>query len=270
MRTRRIGAGIAFAWVACGVGAQQPIVVQTLSCSGGEPLWRLEASRTTGTYSALTAKGKREVVFRGTLQTLASATPPMMVWRGDSTHLPRETLVVTVREETCRSSAAGNPASTHRAMLSLKSGEAVAGCCTVRSAYDARSAPVVNFAARSPDDWARFLPDLMPAITSCLARSGGRAKWISKAEPVAQKQATVRVVEMNGQAFDCTVALSGRGVPSIERVSPDALPGVRNGVPATPLFYPVREPPPMVSCGRLERVLGKNNAVQGYLHYDPC
>jgi hypothetical protein len=260
-------AGVAATCIACGALAQQPVVVQSLTCVGEEPFWRLDANRTTGTYTALAAKGKREVVFRGSLQSLSFPSPPVMVWRGDSTHLPRETLVATLREEACRSTMAEGPPKTHRVMLSLKAGEAVTGCCTVRAAYDARTAPAANFAAKNPDDWARFLPDLLPAMNLCLTRSGGRAKWIARAAPAGRTAASVRVVEADGQALDCTADLTGRGVPTIARVPVTAptLAGAGN-----PLFHPARDQTPMVSCGRLERVLGKNNAVQGYLHYDPC
>lgn len=247
--------------------AQQPIVVQTMTCVGEEPFWRLDANPTTGTYSALTAKRKREVVFRGSLQSLSFLSPPVLVWRGDSTHLPRETLVATVREEACRSTMADGPPMTHRAILSLKAGEAVTGCCTVRAAYDARTAPVANVAAKNPDDWARFLTDLLPAMSLCMTRAAPRARWIARAAPLDQTQATVRIVDIDGQALDCTANLTGRGVPAIVRVAAGAppLPGAGN-----PRFLPAREQPPMVSCGKLERVVGKNNAVLGYLHYDPC
>lgn len=264
---RRFALAAALAACAVPLHAQQAIVVQSLTCVGEEPFWRLDANRSTGTYSALAAKGKREVVFRGSLQSLAFLSPPVMVWRGDSTHLPRETLVASLREEACRSTMADGPPRTHRAILSLRAGEAVTGCCTVRAAYDARTAPVASFAAKNPDDWARFLPDLLPAMNLCVTRSAGRAKWITRAAPISPTTATVRIVENDGQALDCTAELTGRGVPTITRVAATApaLPGAGN-----PLFYPAREQPPMVSCGKLERVLGKNNAASGYLHYDPC
>jgi hypothetical protein len=265
MWRRSIAVGIAAAGMACGASAQQPIVVQSMACVGEEPFWRLDANRTTGSYSALAAKGKREVVFRGSLQSLSFLTPPVLVWRGDSTHQPRETLVATVREEACRSTMADGPPKTHRVFLSLKPGEGVTGCCTVRAAFDARTAPVANFAVKGPDDWARFLPDLLPAMNLCLARGGARAKWIARAVPRGRDAATVRIVEGDGQMLDCTAGLTGRGVPVIVRNPPPSSPGAAN-----PLFYPAREQSPMVSCGKLERVLGKNNVVQGYLHYDPC
>lgn len=239
--------------------AQQVAIVQGFECRGDDPTFRLDANRTSAQFDWATAKGKREVVFRGALQPLAP--PQMVVWRGDSTHLPRETLVVTLREEACQGTA------THRAVLSVKAGEAMLGCCTVRTGYDTRIAPVANFAAKKPDDWARLLPDLLPAINLCIAREGNRAKWVAGAAPTSQGTGVVRVVETTGVSVDCVAELAGRGTPKIDAVATanPPLPSAGN-----PLFYPPREPPPMVNCGKLERVVIKSGALAGYLHYDPC
>lgn len=126
------GLAAALAGMAGIVGAQQPVILQGLECRGDEPGWRLDANRTSAVYSTPGPKGKREVVFRGSVQALSTVAPAAVVWRGDSTHLPRETLVVTLREEACPSAAADFPAPTHRAVLSLRAGEALTGCCAVR------------------------------------------------------------------------------------------------------------------------------------------
>ena len=263
---RRAALVPALAAVSGFVGAQQPIVVQALDCRGEEPGWRLDATRAAATHTTLSPKGKREVVFRGSLQALSFLTPPVVVWRGDSTHLPRETLVATVREEACRSTMADGPPSTHRAVLSVRAGEAVTGCCTVRAGFDARVAPVANFAGKKPDDWARLLPDLAPAINACIAREGARAKAVATAWPM-NRMAGVRIVEAGGATVDCVVEATGRGTTTITAVNAasPALPNAGN-----PLFYPAREPPPIVACGRLERALNSRGALIGYLHYDPC
>ena len=141
------------------------------------------------------------------------------------------------------------------------------GCCTVRTGYDARIAPVANFATKNPDDWARLLPDLLPAINQCVAREGNRAK-----------------VDRQGHADNAGDRCGPdgrnhrrlgrlRGGPRGTRHAEDrprqrrgrALPGAGN-----PIFYPPRDPPPIVNCGKLERVVPKSGAVAGYLHYDPC
>ena len=249
------------------VAQQQPIVVQGLDCRGEEPFWRVDAGRASAQYSSLGPRGKREVVFSGSLQTLSFLTPPMTVWRGDSTHLPKETLVLSLREEACASTMKEGPALSHRAVLSLRPGEAVTGCCTVKAGYDAKAAPVPNYAAKSFDDWAHYLPDMLAGMNLCLAREGAKAKWISKAWPMNHGNGLVRVVQTDGKSVDCVVDLTGRGNPRIDPVNPadPPLPNVGN-----PIYYPARDVPPIVACGRLERVLGKGGALAGYLHYDPC
>ena len=240
---------------------QQVAVVQGFECRGDDPSFRLDANRASAQFALVGPKGKREVVFRGALQPLVYAPPQLVVWRGDTTHLPRETLVVTLREEACGGAA------THRAVLSVKAGEAMLGCCTVRTGYDARIAPVANFTTKNPDDWARLLPDLLPAINQCVAREGNRAKWIARAVPITQGTGVVRMVETSGGAVDCVADLAGRGTPKIDPVGAADAPPPGAG---NPLFYPPRDPPPIVNCGKLERVVTKSGAVAGYLHYDPC
>ena len=257
-------AGAAFVAVAA---AQQAVVVQTLECRGDDPGWKLDANRASALYSASGAKGKREVVFRGSLQALPNLTPPLVVWRGDSTHLPRETLVVMLREEACRATGPDSPPSTYRATVSVRTSEAASGCCNVRAGYDARVAPAANYSTKKPDDWARLLPDLMPAINACFLREGARGKWVAKAWPVNAGMAGVRIVETSGVTVDCVTDLAGRTTPTIDAAKPADPPQPPGG---NPLFYPAREQPPIVSCGVLERVLNSRGATVGYLHYDPC
>ena len=119
-------------------------------------------------------------------------------------------------------------------------------------------APVANLGAK--DDWSRGLPDMLPAIAACLSREGNRAQSVAGASPAGSGTIRVRMIEGNG-AVDCTVDAGGRGAPSIAPAGPASATG--------PLFYPAREPPPIVACGRLERVQLRSGTA-GYLHYEPC
>jgi hypothetical protein len=259
---RKWTAAVLVGAVAAAVSAsppQQPIVVQGLDCRGDDPSWRLDANRASAVFTAQ-APRKREVVFRGSLQTLASVAPPTVVWRGDTTHLPRETLILTAREEACTSPAgAGN----HRAIMSIRAGEAVTGCCLARAGYDARAAPVANLGAKGADDWSRQLTDLLPAINACVTREGARLKAVANASPQGSSSVKVRLMSTTGAVLDCSADASGRGTPSLAAVADAPAPG-------SPLYYPPRDPPPLVSCGKLERVLTPRGALAGYLHYDPC
>ena len=250
-----------------GAAAQQSVVVQGALCRGDEPFWQLEASRTTAVFNRLATKGNREVIFRGAPQALMFLAPAAVVWRGESTHLPKDTLVVTMREESCRSTVADAPPLPWRALLSLKTGEVLTGCCTVLAGYDVKVAPVADFAKKAVDDWSRTLPELLPAINQCLASADARAKWVAKAGPAGNGMVAVRMIQISDKAVDCEVDMAGKGVAKIAAVSALDPPLLGAG---NPLYYPVREMAPMIRCGRLERIVGRNGVTTGYLHYDPC
>ena len=240
--------------------AAQPIVVQGLDCRGDEGGWRIDASRTAAHYSTTTPR-KRDVVFRGGLQVLPG-TPPFVVWRGDTTHLPRETAVLAAREETCRMAMPGIPVGTHRALLSIRPGEAMTGCCVARAGYDARVAPVANLAGKPADDWARGILDFVPALNACATRNGARFRAVTSAE-VKGSKVHVRLREIDGKNVECIVAAGGRG--------PIAFAPADGEPPSTgPWWYPAREPAPIVACGRIERVQNARGAAAGYLQYNPC
>jgi hypothetical protein len=162
---------------------------------------------------------------------------------------------------------ADTPPSPWRAILSLKTGEALTGCCTVLAGYDVKVAPVADLAKKAQDDWARALPEFLPAINLCLASDEARAKWVAKAAPAPNGAATVRMIQAADKAVDCEADLSGKGVAKIVAVAASDPPLAGAG---NPRFYPVRDMAPMVRCGKLERVVGRNGTVSGYLHYDPC
>jgi hypothetical protein len=267
MRTMLLGMWMTAALLPMLASAQQSPVLHGFDCRGENPAWQLDANRQSAVYNTPTARGKREVVFRGALQALAHPPSPAIVWRGDSTHLPRETLVAALREEACPLPANSKITGAWRAIVSVKAGETQTGCCVLHMAYDARVAPVADLSKKPAGDWARFVPDMLPAINRCIASDGGRAKWISRAAPLNAASGVVRIVETSGRSVDCVADVSGRGAPRIDPVAAGSppLPGTGN-----PLFYPAREQPPMVACGKLERVLTPRGGLAGYLHYDPC
>ncbi len=129
----RVIVAMLFAAATTAVPAQNTTDVPGIVCHGEEPSWTLDAGRTTAVYSELATRGRREVVFRGSLKAMSRLTPPVIVWRGDSTHLPKETLVAIMRQESCKSTMADGPAFAYSAVVTLKSGEARAGCCNLRT-----------------------------------------------------------------------------------------------------------------------------------------
>lgn len=260
----------AVAWLAAATAAvlaaasvatpAQPIVVQGLECRGDDGKWRIDASRAAAHYATSTPR-KRDVVFRGGLQVLPG-TPPFVVWRGDTTHLPRETAVLAAREETCRMAMPGIPVGTHRALLSIRPGEAMTGCCVARAGYDTLAAPVSDLASKPADDWARGLLELVPALNACATRDGAKFRAVTSAT-VRDSKVHVRVRETDGKNVECIVDASGRGSSTIAPVGAEA-------PSAGPWWYPARDPAPIVACGRIERVNNARGAAAGYLQYNPC
>ena len=74
----------------------------------------------------------------------------------------------------------GIPTGTHKALLSIRAGEAATGCCNVRAGYDARLAPVANLAAKPADDWTRGLVELLPALNACAARNAATFRAVTR------------------------------------------------------------------------------------------
>jgi hypothetical protein len=246
----------------------QPIVVQQVSCRGEEPFWQLDASRTTGVLQRTGGKARQVVEFRGELVPVAAVTPASLVWRGNSTHLPNDTMVAVLREEACRPAKADGPAPSWRGIVSVRAGETLAGCCTIVRGYDAGKAPLATFATKAQDDWSRRYPDLAASIQRCVNDGGVTVREVAKAWSVDANAVAVRLVATDGKPWTCTVETQARTRPRMARVGDGEppLPGAN-----MPVYYPPREAP-IVACGRLERIAGPGARArtEGWLHYDRC
>lgn len=244
----------------------QPIVAQQLSCRGEEPFWKLDVTRTTGVLQRTGGKARQVVEFRGEFAAVASVAPPSLVWRGDSTHLPNDTVVAVLREEACRSTLADAPLAW-RGIVSVRAGETLAGCCTVRRGYDASKAPLASFAAKPQDDWSRRYPELAASIQRCVNDGGVVVREVAKAWTDGDAIA-VRLVATDGRPWNCRVDPASRARPRAVPVGDDAPPLAGASLP---VWYPPREAP-IVACGRLERIAGPGARArtEGWLHYDRC
>lgn len=248
--------------------AQPPIVAQQVSCRGEEPFWQLDANRTTGVLQRTGGRARQVVEFRGELAAPGSVAPASVVWRGNSTHLPNDTLVAVLREEACKPTAADPATLPWRGIVSARAGETLAGCCTVKRGYDAQKAPLAAFAAKRQDDWSRNYPDLAASIQRCVNDGGVAVREVAKAWSVDASTVTVRLAATDGKAWNCTVESNARMRPRIAAVA-DGEPPLAGA--NTPVWYPPREAP-IVACGRLERIAGPGSRArtEGWLHYDRC
>lgn len=272
MRAIRTGApALAFAVAASIASAQapsQPIVPQQIACRGEEPFWSLQASRTSGTMQSLAAGKARQVVeFRGELIAMPFLEPKAIVWRGQSTHLPNQTVVATLRRESCASTMKDGPPQDWRAILTSRPGEAITGCCTVKSGFDAMKAPLAEFASKPDGDWSRRWPEISAAVQRCANDPSTPVREVANAAPGGSGEVVARVIAVDGKAWTCTVDAAGKSKPRFSPASTEA-----SAVANAPVFYPFRDPSPIVACGRLERIAGPGARArtEGWLHYDRC
>lgn len=241
-------------------------VVQQLQCRGEEPFWGLNA----GPDNALWSEPGRETRLRGAFTHLVAA-PGWVVWRGTDARAARTAapLVLSARRESCMPTMGEGDQIKPlewRAVIVRADGVVVTGCCSARSGLDLAAAPVAKTAAKDDADWSRHIGALQPAIEACLRDGVPSTERVSKAWPMNRGKAGVRLVDGEGAAYDCVADIGARRVETVERVVPgDALPGVGN-----PVFWPAREAPPMLQCGRVERVVDRRGRTAGFLNYDPC
>jgi uncharacterized membrane protein len=245
----------------------QVAIPQQITCLGEEPFWRLDANRATGNLQRLGGRTRQAVELRGELAAISFLTPRALVWRGNSTRLPSETVVATLREEACGSTMKDGPPQAWRAILSTRPGEALTGCCTVKNGYDTTKAPLAAFATKAEGDWSRDFLAYAGAIGRCVIESGIAVREVAKAWRVDRSLVAVRMVANDGKAWNCTVDTASKARPQTASISVTEPPLSGAGAP---VFYPARDAPPLVTCGRLERIAGPRGRTEGWLHYDRC
>jgi len=243
--------------------APQVAIPLEIACRGDAPYWQLDAGRATGTLKRAGGQAKQQLELRGELSSIDGVAPPALVWRGSSTHLPAEVIVVTARELAC---AAGDKAAGWQAIASLRTGETLPGCCAVKRGYDAIKAPLASFGAKPASDWSRRYPDLAASIQRCVNDGGVSVREVAKAWTVDADSVAVRMTGADGKSWQCTTA--GRARPKVAPVAAsDPAPEGANA----PVYYPPRVEP-IVACGKLERIAGTGPRArtEGWLHYERC
>ncbi|RZU02008.1 hypothetical protein [Rivibacter subsaxonicus] len=261
------GAALGLCMLAAGAAAAETPTVQQLQCRGFEPFFAITAGPDAATWS----EPGKEMTLRGGFKPLDFLQPPWLVWRGVDAKARRSApaVVVTARQEACVPSMGEGDkiaALDWRAVVSHPDGRVMTGCCTLKTGIDLSRAPVARAAAKPSEDWSRHLGELLPAINVCLVDGVPSTERVSKAWPMNHGKAGVRLVDREGVAYDCVADLGLRKVETVERVAlGDTLPG-----DGDPVFWPAREQPPSIPCGRAERVLDRQGRTVGYLNYQAC
>jgi hypothetical protein len=116
-------------------------------------------------------------------------------------------------------------------------------------------------------DWATELPGLLPAIRACLDAFGQPAVGVTKAWPIAESLAGVRVLAPGGERLDCVAEAEGGDVLLTEKVwAASQLPGERE-----PLFTPESQSEPASSsCLSVSVARDTVGEDVGWLSYDVC
>ena len=120
--------------------------------------------------------------------------------------------------------------------------------------------------AKAPPEpgWSFELAALMPAIRACLAENGTAAA-VTRAWPMANDLAGVRVLRADGGRLDCVAAADGRRVVLTEPV----VAGSRRAQEEAPLFTPKGGEPPRGPCvATVPAVVGAERV--GWLSYAGC
>lgn len=231
-------------------------VPRAFLCRGNEPFWALDVGVDGGVLK--TPDG--ETVLVGELRATGTGA---FTFRGAPEDQPEAFTGALMSPAQCFDTMADGPAMPFSAVLSFADGREGSGCCTAEYGLDLDGAPVFDAGAKAGDDWSALLPSLTTAVTRCAFDGGVATEAVTKAWPMNQGKAGVRLRDTSQARFDCIVDLGQGDIESVQAVEgDDRLPGE-----ASPLWLPVGEDPPVLHCGRVERVLGADGQTTGWLHY---
>lgn len=235
-------------------------VPRAFLCRGNEPFWSLDI----GVGGGLLKTPEGETVLEG---KLAATGTGAWTFRGAPVDEPATATNALLSPAQCFDTMADGPALPYSAVVDLPDGRQGSGCCSAEYGLDLDAAPALDAAAKPADDWSRLWPDLGRAVLRCTYDAGVATESVTKAWPMNHGKATVRLRDTGNARFDCLVDL---GELDIESVAPVADGDVAPGE-GQPRWLPARDTPPVLHCGRVERVSADGDLVLGWLHYpDGC
>ena len=113
--------------------------------------------------------------------------------------------------------------------------------------------------------WSAELPELMAAIDACLAQDRGSARAVTRAWPMAEHLAGVRLLKEDGSRLDCVAQESGAKVVLLQPVRASS----HVDDEAAPLFTPADRQPPAGRCIATTPARVGSRQV-GWLSYPTC
>lgn len=231
-------------------------VPRAFLCRGNEPFWALDLA----VDNALLKTPDGETALTGELRATEGGAWTFRGAPGDS---PGETVGAVLSPAQCFDTMADGPAMPFSAAVSFADGSTASGCCSAEYGLDLGAAPAFDASTKAAGDWSRHLPSLAAAVSRCALDAGVATDVVTKAWPMNRGKATVRLRDSGLARFDCLFDLGSGGIEQVQAVAEAELaPGE-----GSPLWLPVRENPPVLHCGRVERVAGADGATTGWLHY---
>lgn len=231
-------------------------VPRAFLCRGNEPFWSLDISAD----SALLKTPDAETALSGELKASDSGA---LTFRGAPPDSPAESVAAVLSPAQCFDSMADGPARPFSAVVSFADGRQGSGCCSAEYGLDLDAAPAFDGAGKPAQDWSRLLPGLSAAISRCALDAGVATDAVTQAWLLEQGKAGVRLRDTGNDRFDCVIDLETGEIEDVAAVgAADRRPGE-----GMPLWLPARENPPVLDCGRVERVLDVGDVLAGYLHY---
>lgn len=230
-------------------------VPRAFLCKGNEPFWALDISA----GSALLKTPDAETALAGELTATGTGA---YGFRGAPEDEPAATVEAMITPGQCFDTMADGPASPYSAIVRLGEGREGNGCCSVEFGLDLAAAPAFDVSGKPEAEWTRHLHELADAIDRCTLDAGVATEAVTAAWPTNRGTAIVRLRDAGNDRFDCLIDLE---TGEIESVSPAGEPTVSEQ--AGPLWLPARDTPPVLHCGKVERVMDVGDTVRGYLHY---
>jgi uncharacterized membrane protein len=233
-------------------------VPRAFLCRGNEPFWALEING----GGALLKTPEAEIALLGELRANSGGS---FAFRGAPDGSPEDEVSALITPGQCFDTMADGPASPFSVQASFDDGVVASGCCRVEYGLDLATAPEANAAAKPATDWSRLLPELSGAVQRCVLDGGVATDVVTTAWPMNRGKAGVRLRDTGGDRFDCLVDLETGAIEDVKPVAADdTMPGE-----GLPLWLPERDMPPVLQCGRVERVPADQGG--GTLHYpDGC
>lgn len=230
-------------------------VPRAFLCRGNEPFWSLDISAS----SALLKTPEAETPLDGELEATGTGA---YTFRGTDEDEPGSVVEAMITPGQCFDTMADGPASPFNAVVQLAGGQQGNGCCTAEFGIDLAAAPAFDEGAVPEDAWTRHVIELSDAIDRCAMDAGVATEVVTAAWPTNHGKAVVRLRDSGQDRFDCLIDLESGDIESVKPAT-----GQTPAEIAGPLWLPVRDNPPVLTCGRVERVMDVGDTARAYLHY---